>query len=223
MIDRKKLIELIPWYLNGTLTGTELEEVDDFVTHDPEGRAALAEWKSLHFIIHVEEGKLPPAEIETRLFDRIRSQSIEQLGIFHPYALGLSLVIMVLLWAIIRPGVNLQWNITGSQVTSFRIYRSEADGNQYQLLDEFPADFSRTAYAYVDLFAWPFTEYIYYVEGMNQAISLGTSQVAASPALIALPGQVALICASFISGYGVILLIRYRKLLLIGNIRFAAV
>jgi hypothetical protein len=61
------------------------------------------------------------------------------------------------------------------------------------------------------------------VEGMNQAISLGTSQVAASPALIALPGQVALICASFISGYGVILLIRYRKLLLIGNIRFAAV
>jgi hypothetical protein len=223
MVDRKKLIELIPWYLNGTLTGTELEEVDDFVTHDPEGRAALADWKRVHFIMHVDEVRLPPAEFETRLIDRIRSYSIEQLGIFHPYALGLSLVILVLLWAIIRPGVNLQWNISGSQVTSFRIYRSEADGKKYQLLDEFPADSSRTGYTYVDLFAWPFIDYIYYVEGMNQAISLGTSQVAASPALIALPGQVALICASIFSGYGVILLIRYRKLLLIGNISLAAV
>jgi hypothetical protein len=223
MVDRKKLIELIPWYLNGTLTGTELDEVTDFCTNDPDGRAALVEWKKLHLLIHISEAKQPSVEIETRLFDRIRSRTSEQFGIFHPYALGLSLVILALLWMIIRPGVTLNWRITSTQATTFRIYRSEVDGTNYRLLDEIPVDASEVDYEYIDLFFWPLKDYIYYVEGMNQTISMGFSQIVASPALIALPGQIAMICASFIIGYGIILLIRYRKLLLIGNIRLVAV
>ena len=86
-----------------------------------------------------------------------------------------------------------------------------------------PAELGTIGYTYVDLFAWPFGEYVYYVEGMNQSVSLGTSKITTNPALIALPGQVALVCASLISGYGIILLIRYRKLLLIGNMRLSAV
>ena len=167
--------------------------------------------------------KLPPEEVEARLLDRIRSQSSEQLGILHPYALGLSLVILVLLWAIVRPGVFLSWHVAGGEVTSFRIYRSEANGRNYQMLDEVPAEVATTGYTYVDLFAWPFREYVYYVEGMNQSVSLGTSKVTTSPALIALPGQVALVFASFISGYGLIIVDPLRKLLLIGNTQLSAV
>ena len=223
MVDRKRLMELIPWYLNGTLTGAELEDVEDYVLHDPQGKAALADWQRVRLLIKPEDFKLPPDGVQTRLFDRIRAQSSEQLGILHPYALGLSLVILVLLWVIIRPGVILNWRVAGNEVTSFKIYRSEAEGNKLQMLDEVPAEEAMTQYSYVDLFAWPFKEYVYSVEGMNQSTSLGTSVVTTSPAMIALPGQVALICASFISGYGLILLIRYRKLLLIGNLRLTAI
>jgi hypothetical protein len=223
MVDRKQLIELIPWYLNGTLNRREYEEVEDFVNNDPEGRSALEDWRRVRLLIHVEERKTPPAGIEVRIFDRIRSQSLEQLGIFHPYALGLSLVILVLLWAILRPGVILQWRMSDDQVTSFRIYRSEVDGSNYQLLDELPVNASGSDCSYVDLFIWPLKEYIYYVEGINAIGGSGISQVISSPALIALPGQLALICASFFIGYGVVLLIHYRQLLLIGNIRMSAV
>lgn len=223
MVDRKKLIELIPWYLNGTLKATEQKELEKFVHNDPVGRAALAEWQRVQLLMQQDAVKLPPEGIEARLIDRIRSRSSEQLGILHPYALGLSFVILALLWAIIRPGVILNWRVTGSEVTSFRIFRSEADGSKYQMLDEVPVDAVKIGYTYVDLFAWPFSEYVYYVEGVNHSVSLGTSQITTDPVLIALPGQVALICASFICGYGVILLIRYRKLLLIGNIHPAAI
>ena len=223
MIDRKKLIELIPWYLNGTLTGDELEEVEYFIKNDSEGRAALNEWRRVQYWMKRNAEKKPPVEAEIRLFDRIRSQSFEQLGIFHPYALGLSMVILVLLWTIIRPGITLHWSTLGYQVTTFRIYRSEIHIKEYQLIDELPVDSATSEYAYVDLFIWPFEDYIYYVEGMDKTGSMGSSQVIISSALVALPGQLALICGSFISGYGIILLIRYRKLLLIGNLRIIAV
>ena len=223
MVDRKRLMELIPWYLNGTLTGAELEAVENFVLHDPQGKAALAKYQRLRLLFRPEDLKHPPDGVEERLFDRIRSQSSEQLGILHPYALGLSMVILVLLWVIIRPGVILNWRVAGGEVTSFKVYRANADGSKLLMLDEVPAEEVMTQYSYVDLFAWPFKAYVYSVEGMNRSTSLGTSIVTTSPAMIALPGQVALICASFISGYGLILLIRYRKLLLIGNMRLSAV
>jgi len=223
MIDRKQLIELIPWYLNGTLTGVELQEVELFIKNDPEGLAALEEWRRVQILMHVDAETKPPVEVEIRLFDRIRSQSFEQLGIFHPYALGLSFVILVLLWTLIRPGITLHWSMPGSQVTTFRVYRSPANSREYQLIDEVPVDSVTSEYVYVDLFIWPFKEYIYYVEGMNQSESLGYSQVVASPPLVALPGQLALLCGSIISGYGIIMLIRYRKLFLIGNVRLITV
>jgi len=223
MVDRKHLIELIPWYLNGTLSEKELDEVDDFVTNDPEGKFALDEWMRIRLLVHSEERKLPPEGIEVRIFDRIRSQSAEQLGLFHPYALGLSLVILVLLWAIIRPGVILRWKVADDEIISFRIFRSEQSGNNYRFLDELPVGDSGTVYSYVDLFIWPLNDYIYYVEGINATGSSSISQVISSPALIALPGQLALICASFFIGYGIVLLIRYRQILLIGNTRLTAV
>ncbi len=223
MIERKKLIELIPWYLNGTLTGAELEAVEYFINNDPEGRAALDEWRRVQYWMKRDADKKPPVDAEIRLFDRIRSQSFEQLGIFHPYALGLSMVILVLLWTIIRPGITLHWSTLGYHVTTFRIYRSEINSIEYQLIDELPVDSATSEYSYVDLIIWPFEDYIYYVEGMDQAGSVGSSQIVASSALVALPGQLALICGSFFSGYGIILMIRYRKLLLIGNVRNIAV
>jgi hypothetical protein len=78
MIDRKQLIELIPWYLNGTLTGVELQEVELFIKNDPEGLAALEEWRRVQILMHVDVETKPPVEVEIRLFDRIRSQSYEQ-------------------------------------------------------------------------------------------------------------------------------------------------
>lgn len=223
MVDRKHLIELIPWYLNGTLKGKELEDVVDFILNDPEGRAALAEWRQVQHVIHTEERRAPPTRVEVRIFDRIRSQSFTQLGIFHPYAIGLSLVVLALLWAIFRPGVILQWRILDDQITSFRIYRSEADGSKYQLLDEIPVNSPAPCCSYIDLFIWPLKEYIYYVEGVKVVESTGIGQIITNSALIALPGQIALISASFIVGYGIVLLIRYRQLLLIGKIRPAAI
>jgi len=223
MIDRKHLIELIPWYLNGTLKGKEYEDVFDFVSNDPEGIAALEEWKKLHHLIYTEEHKIPPPGIEGQILERIRSQSLTQLSIFHPYAIGLSLVIMALLWAIFRPGMILNWRLSDNQVTSFRIYRSEVDGSKYRLLDEIPANATIPMFTYVDLFFWPFKEYVYYIEGVNVTGSTGISNVIASPALITLPGQAALIFASFFIGYGIMLLIRYRRLLLIGDIRLSTI
>lgn len=223
MVDRKHLIDLIPWYLNGTLEGKELEDVDDFVHNDPEGQAALDEWKQVHRLIHTEAQKNPPAGIEEQIFDRIRSQSFAQLGIFHPYALSLSFVILALFWAIFRPGVILQWSISDNQITSFRIYRSEVDGSNYRLLDEIPANAADPICSYVDLFILPMKEYVYYVEGVNLRGTSGISQVISSPALVALPGQLSLLFASFFIGYGVVLLIRYRQILLIGNNRLITI
>jgi hypothetical protein len=219
MIDRNKLQDLIPWYLNGTLTGAELQQVEDYCTNDPEGRIALEKWMQVKNFIQRRDEKLPSARIEVQLFDRIRTKSLEQIAIFHPYALGLSIVILVLLWVIIRPGVVLQWRGDVIEATTFRVYRSEVGSDKYHLLDELPVNTTQSSYTYIDLFIWPFKNYIYYVEGINQAGSMGTSQVVASHTIQALPGQISLISASFLMGYGILFVIRYRKVLLIGYIR----
>ena len=211
MTDKKRLISLIPFYLNGTLRGSELLEVEYFVNNDPEGKLALEEWHKVSTLVREQEDHCPPRDAESKLFSRIRSQSMEQLEIFHPYALVLSMVMLVLLWLTIRPGVELNWTIHNSNVTSFKVYRSSVEGSNYRLLDEIPVEKSDGDYSYIDIFYWPFEQYIYYIEGMRSQDSLGVSQVVADNSWLALPGQLVIICASLTIGYGVIMLIRNRK------------
>jgi hypothetical protein len=215
MAAKKGLRELLPWYLNGTLSEAERLAVEEYIHNDPDGQLALEEWSQVRNFVQDQVIDNPPENLDEIIISRISKQSDEQLKLLHPYAIGLAFVILILLWMILRPGVVLRWSITGENVSSFRVFRSELGSGHYQLLDEVPALPSNSKYAYVDIFILPFKDYQYYVEGVNQNESLGISQAVTGYAKAALPGQIALVCASFIIGYGIIFLIRNSRILLL--------
>jgi hypothetical protein len=211
MASKKNIRELIPWYLNGTLNGDERKAVENYIHTDPRGKQLFEEWTRVRDYM-IDQGMLSTSLIlESELVSKIKRQGATQISMVHPYALGLALAILIILWTILRPGVVLNWKVSGGEVTSFRIYRSIEGSNEFRLLDDIPVHNGEANFRYVDIVSLPFIDYTYYIEGFFQATSVGISQVVTGNPVVALPGQLALVCASLFMGYGIVILIRNQK------------
>jgi hypothetical protein len=67
------------------------------------------------------------------------------------FALLLSILILLLTWATIRPGVVLQWKVQDTNLNSFKVFRADKELNNYRLIREIPAAYGSSQYTYVDL------------------------------------------------------------------------
>lgn len=165
------------------------------------------DWKQVRDAVAHQPMYAPSPDIEKRLLETIRSQHQMAYPHMHLHALGAALIIFIVLWFVVRPGVVLQWSVRGEELSAFRIYRSTPGGADYKLLGEVPAS-ADTQHTYVDMLLLPWKTYTYLVEGVRDNASPVVSQVVTSNALEALPAQLMLLAASVLMGYGSVLLIK---------------
>jgi len=167
----------------------------------------MQDWKQVRDAVVHQPMSAPSPDIEKRLLETIRSRHQMAYPQMHLYALGAALVIFVVLWFVVRPGVALRWLARGEDISVFRIYRSVSGAEDYQLLGEVPAG-ADVQYEYVDMRLLPWETYTYLVEGVPGNASPVVSQAVTSNALEALPAQLMLLVASLLMGYGCVLLFK---------------
>ena len=200
--------ESLPGYLNNSLPEADRQKVDECLRQDDEARQLLQDWKQVRDVIVHQPVYLPSLAVEQRLLETIRSRHRVTYPYAHLYALGAALIILVLLWSIVRPGVVLQWSVQSEDVSTFRIYRAARGTGEYELLGELPANAGTQQYTYIDMLLLPWETYSYLVEGTRDGSALALSQTVTSSALEALPAQLMLLAASVLMGYGCVLLLR---------------
>jgi hypothetical protein len=207
--------QLLPWYVNGSLSAREQRVVERWLAEETGAAEELAAWQRLRTAVHDQPRQEPPAAVRRRVMaqaaSRRRSQTAPRTQ-RRTWAWGaaLSLVVLVLLWAVVRPGIVLQWEVNTGPVTTFRIYRAPVGSADFELVREVAARPGERAYTYVDPRALPGRTYVYRVEGVGAAGLVRSAAVTIS-GLEALPAQVAVVLVSLLVGYGLLTVAEVRK------------
>lgn len=176
----------------------------------PDSEQRKAAWESVRLAVAGQPVVEPPVEVHSRVMARIRQPqraSAQLTGRAWLGAGGLALVILALLWIVVQPGVVLAWDSGDVPASAYRVYRAPLDSSEFELVAEVPTSES-SAYTYVDLFLLPWQAYTYRVEGMAANGQMVTSQAVTGRALEALPGQLALVIASVLSGLALMMLLQ---------------
>jgi hypothetical protein len=213
-ISAREARELLPWYVTGKLSTGEKTQVELWLEQAPDARVELAEWKALRDEVLGQKSASPSKVVFSRITTRIHSQpKVRPLNItpWMSWSLGaaLTLLVMVILWISVRPGVALEWAVNENSLANFRIYRSELGRENYRLIAQVPAQSGALEYSFVDTLLIPGRSYIYRVEGMEGEGFIAVSQAIASSPLAALPGQLAILFTSLVMGYCGITLLQY--------------
>jgi hypothetical protein len=99
----------------------------------------------------------------------------------------------------------------------FRVYRAEVDAGeaaetaQFELLDELPASEQARQYTFTDFRLLPGQNYVYRVEGLNEAGQPAASQTISGQGIDALPGQLAIMIVLLFTVYCFWHLLRLRR------------
>jgi len=117
---------------------------------------------------------------------------------------GAALLVFVLLWALVRPGVVLGWTASGELPAAYRVYRSPLSGEMQALVGELAAAPTEDSYRYVDPFVLPLARYTYRVEAVAADGRSLARQALVVDAAAALPGQLAVLLASLLVGWGAV-------------------
>jgi hypothetical protein len=175
--------------------------VENSFRDDIASRESIEDYRRMQIAVKGQIVHTPDLILKQRILARIKYESTSSVFKIHPYALVLAFVVCVLLWAAIRPGIALQWNVTNDSVQKFRIYRAVQGETEYRLISELPASGDLRQYSYVDMLMLPWQSYSYVVVGIREGGNLAPSEVVTGRAIEALPGQLALISASLFMGY----------------------
>jgi len=209
----KQARDLLPWYINGTLSGSERELVERWLEHTPEARREMAEWQALRRTVANQDQDAPSPSLWPRIRSRISPRSPSRGRTMPSWSLGIALtaIVFAMLWGIVQPGVVLRWSVVDVAPSSFRVYRAPVGGGEFELVTEVPARSSDRAYKFVDPWLWPFRSYVYRVEAVGRAGRLVGSQSTLAHPLELLPAQAAILITSLIVGYGVLRLLKRPK------------
>jgi hypothetical protein len=195
--------QLLPWYVNGSLSEREERVVERFLAQEPGVKEELAAWQRLRAAVHDQPQREPPAAVRQRVMaqaaSRRRSQRAPRRRTWA-WGAALSLVVLVLLWAVVRPGIVLQWEVNTGPVTTFRIYRAPVGSADFELVREVAAEPGEEEYAYVDPRALPGRTYVYRVEGVGATGRLFSSVAITISGREALPVQVSVVLLSLMVG-----------------------
>ncbi len=208
--------QLIPYYLNGTLSEREKKAVEEIIRRDENAYIENKAWKQLKFVL----SDLPQRDPSPVVWERV-STVIQHEGKYVPFPLRksflpgtvLAILISILLWFLIQPGIMLQWSIKQDGMISYRIFRAPLGSTQFELIKEVAAKADQLNYSYLDPAVFPGRNYVYRVEAIPITGIPAYSQVVNGTYREVLPGQAALILSSIISGYGIVFLIQSWKIL----------
>jgi hypothetical protein len=206
--------ELLPWYVTGKLSSDENAQVEQWLAEAPHAQAELAEWKYLRDRMTDQKPVRPSPTAFTKIIAAIHSQPNDKQSALAPglswtLEAVLTLLVMVILWISVRPGVALEWVVTDNSLANFRVYRSSLGSDNFRLIAQVPAQSNTLEYRFVDAMLIPGRSYVYRVEGMERDTFIAVSQAVTSSPLAALPGQLAILFVSLILGYCGMTLLQY--------------
>lgn len=216
-ISRKRE-ELLPWYVNGTLPAGEREAVERWLRRSPVASVKLAEWRQLSTAVRDQAEEKPTPAVWQQLTERVRTQGAARHQAYvlprlaQAWSGALALIVLLLLWSTIRPGIVLQWSVNDWRLTAFRVYRAPEGSTDFALLHEMAAQPGTQRYTYVDAQLWPGQTYTYRVEGLGESGQATHSQPITASALEALPGQLAILLTGLIVGYGAVAAVQQWQL-----------
>jgi hypothetical protein len=204
----KELRALLPWYVNDTLTAADSRAVDSWLRRGPEAQAELAAWQQVRTAVVGQAQQRPSLAVRQQIMAQVQSVSVPpRRSLTLPqlaWGLGLALIVLLLLWITIQPGIVLQWSVNDDPLASFRVYRAAVGSADFGLVGEFPADAVARQYSYVDTRLLPGQTYVYRVEAVSEGGGVDISQAITANALDALPGQLAILLTSLIAGCGAV-------------------
>lgn len=204
--------ELLPWYVSGTLSPRERRVVERWMAQEPGAEEELIAWRQLRAAVHDQPRREPAATVRQRVMaqvaSRTRSGPAPQRGIWA-WGAALSLVVLVLLWAVVRPGIVLRWEVNAGPMTAFRVYRAPVGSADFELVREVAAQPGERAYTYVDAGLLPLRTYVYQVEAVEMGGERVRSTHITASARQALPAQLGLVLISLSVGCGLVLLAQF--------------
>jgi len=201
----EQLKALIPWYLNGSLPEEQKRALETWLASSSEARAEMETWLMIQASVHAQPRRLPSKNLRGKIIahaivssDKRRVNSGEELI----HALMLSLMVMIILWIMVRPGIVLNWTVQDGSPSGFRVYRALEGSENFKLVGEIPASATSGHYTYVDLMALPAEAYTYQVQGIGQSGLVTSSLPVSGSALNVFASQLAMVFTSLIFGYG---------------------
>ncbi len=120
------------------------------------------------------------------------------------------LVALMLLWVSVKPGVFLEWKVTGESPGTFNIYRSIDGQENYYFVREVAAIPGVDSYHYTDTGILPGLKYSYRVEGVQGELTLAVGQASASSSSEIFLVQIAILLISAFLGYSITLIMQMR-------------
>lgn len=196
----RKMRSLLPLYVNGALRPRQRRAVEAWLRRRPEAQAELAAWQAIGAAIAGQPREAPSPDMQARLMARVRAQARPRVAVERrlvwAWGAAIALAVSVLLWALVQPGMLVQWSVENGNPVAFRLYRAPAGSDELRLVETLPARPDARQYAYVDALLWPWQTYVYRVEGVEPSGRATLSQPVAASARGALPDLAAILVAS---------------------------
>ncbi len=205
------ILDLIPFYVNDTLAKKEIKVVQDAIDRDAKAGEVKSSWHKIRLIMIHQEQAEPSSAVLPRILSAIHEPVVRRsvhIGYRALAGTGLALLVFVILWSVVQPGVLLPWSVKHDGMIIYRIYRAPRDSDNFQLIKEISGQSDRVKYRYVDALLIPGQSYIYRVEGIPKNGTPAYSEEVHGNYLEILPGQLALLITSLITGYGIVFFIQ---------------
>ena len=197
---------LLPWQVNHTLSAADSERVTAWLETRPEAGRQLAALKELRSAAHAQVWLPPSPVVRRQILAQIpaRRHSTRLAGVAGLVA---TLVLLIVLWAIVQPGITLRWSVTGIGAHTYRIYRAPANTSEFSLIGEISARNDVQTYSYTDLSLLPQQTYTYQIEAVTNDGNITFSPLATGYGQAVFPVQLTLILISVLVGLAAMLII----------------
>lgn len=211
-MDKHK--DLLPWYINNTLSDNEELFVNRWIQEDPEAECLYQNVQLISQTILEQENQTPSLLVKNRVRTISQNQHHQPITTPNLWTLAslLMLFIFMFMWLVIQPGTQLEWSINGDAPAEFRILRAPAGSSNYEIIHEFATESSRQIYHFADFLVIPGRSYQYRIEVRDQNGNTDQSQVIIGNPQMILASQLSILLTSIILAFGIIILAREIKI-----------
>jgi hypothetical protein len=217
-ITAREAEELLPWYVAKRLSPVESTLVERWLDETPQAGVELNHWKILRDEVAGQKPLSPSPELLPKILTLIHRQAEVKPLVLAPWLswtleAALTLLVLLVLWISVRPGLALEWVVTDNSLANFRVYRAPLGSDSFALIAQVSAQSGTLTYRFVDAMLTPGRSYVYRVEGVGSDEVIAVSQSVVSHPLAALPGLLAILFISLILGYCGMTLLHYWPLI----------
>jgi anti-sigma factor RsiW len=203
--------ELLPWYLNHTLTPEETRVVEEWLRADPARQEHLSALRQMRQAVATQPQPAPSPKVRAAVLAQVQThRPRNSIGwrVSWVWSIITAVILLCVLWLVVQPGLVVEWRIQGQGASAFRVYRAPAGSAQFELIREVAARPDQVAYAVTDLSPLPGQVYTYLIEAVTPDGNPIISQSVIGNGLDALPAQLALLLTSLVAGCSLMLLTR---------------